>query len=414
MKFFQVKLRNLFDFLSCARGNVAITVALCALPLMAAVTGALEINAMISAKANLQASVDAGALAGAQRLGVVNANGSSDVAAAAITAANSNLGRALAGTPVAYAVSTDMTAGSVTMTGSASHKALIGFLGFGDQVITATATADALGSVPLCVLQTGSDKTDSGIQVKDQAVIRATGCAVHANKNIQVDGGAFVQAARVSAVGQVKGSVSPVGQSGGLAIPDPFSDIDLTPPTTCEGKPTKYKVVKDSVLALPPGVHCEHFDIDTGATLQLLPGDHYFMDDLNAHNNAIIQGDDVALVFGANKKVNFFDHSAVHLSARKTGPFAGFLIITTRTNTQEFDIASDNVSELLGTIYIPSARLVIDTTGKVAEDSAWSIIVADTLQLRHNPSLVINTNYVGSGVPVPTGVGPSQKVSLVK
>ena len=35
-----------------------------------------------------------------------------------------------------------------------------------------------------------------------------------------------------------------------------------------------------------------------------------------------------------------------------------------------------------------------------------SIIVANSLQLSENPTLVINTGYVGSGVPVPKGVGP--------
>lgn len=393
---------------------MAVIAALCAVPLMVAVTGALEVQGMEGAKANLQAAVDAGALAGAQRLSIVNANGTSDVQSAAIAAANSNLGNALRDTSVAYAVDVNMTDSSVTVSGSAFHKALIGFMGFGDETIRASATADALASVPLCILQTGSDKTDSGILLKNQASIRAIGCAVHANKNLQVDGGAFVQAARASAAGIVKGPVSPAGFSGAMAIQDPFASLDLEPPTSCDGKPVNYKVVKYSVLALQPGVHCEHFDIDTGATLKLLPGDHYFMDDLNAHNNAIITGDDVALIFGSQKKVNFFDHSSVTLSARKNGPFAGFLIVTTRSNTQEFDIQSDNVSQLLGTIYIPSAKLVIDTTGQVAEDSAWSIIVADSLQLHHNPSLVINTGYVGSGVPVPNGVGTSQKVSLVK
>ncbi|MGA9659610.1 MAG: hypothetical protein WBQ60_10980 [Asticcacaulis sp.] len=71
-----------------------------------------------------------------------------------------------------------------------------------------------------------------------------------------------------------------------------------------------------------------------------------------------------------------------------------------------FTIASGNVSQLLGTIYIPEANLVIDTPGQVAQDSAWSVIVAKRLTLRKNPVLVINNNYVGSGVPVPEGVGP--------
>ena len=50
---------------------------------------------------------------------------------------------------------------------------------------------------------------------------------------------------------------------------------------------------------------------------------------------------------------------------------------------------------------------MIRTTGNVAQDSAWSVIVASTLTLRENPVLVINTGYAGSGVPVPAGVGPS-------
>lgn len=43
----------------------------------------------------------------------------------------------------------------------------------------------------------------------------------------------------------------------------------------------------------------------------------------------------------------------------------------------------------------------------MAQNSAWSVIVAKKLTLTQNPNLVINNNYVGSGVPVPTGVGPN-------
>jgi Flp pilus assembly protein TadG len=395
------------------RGNAAMIVGLCAVPLALVVGGVMELEDIAAARGNLQAAVDAGALAGAQRLGIANA-GSTDVQAAAVTAADADLSAGFHGTGIAYTVTEDTKAETVTVTATARHIPLLGVMGFGNSELKAAATADALGSVPLCVLQTGTDKQDSGIHAQDHAMIRATGCAVQANTDINVDPSALIQAARVEAAGTVKGPVAPAGYSGALTIADPFASMDLSVPTACDGKPVNYKVVANTTLTLAPGVHCEHFDIDTGATLQLLPGDHWFMDDLNAHNNAVIQGDDVVLIFGSNKKINFFDNSAARLTARKSGPYAGFLIMTTRDNTQEFDIASNNVSELLGTIYIPNARLVIDTTGNVAQDSAWSIIVADDIELHHNPDLVINTNYVGSGVPVPQGVGPSQKASLVK
>lgn len=80
-----------------------------------------------------------------------------------------------------------------------------------------------------------------------------------------------------------------------------------------------------------------------------------------------------------------------------------------RDNSAKFTIAADRVSELLGTIYILNAELIIETAGSVAQDSAWSVIVADTLTLKGDPLLVINHRYAGSGVPVPEGVGPTKK-----
>lgn len=387
--------------------------ALCALPLAGVVAGVLEIQDIAASHGDLQAAVDAGALAGAQRFSVANVN-SGDIQSAAINTANANLNSNFHGTGVTYTVTEDTSNASVTVTATAQHIPLLGIMGFGSAALHATATADALGSVPLCILQTGTDKNDQGLSAKDHSIIRATGCAVQANTDIKVDPNAVIQAARVQAAGTITGPVSPAGFPGSLTIADPFASMNLQPPLDCIGKPLQYKVLTYTTLVLLPGVHCEQYDIQTGATVQLLPGEHWFMNDVNAHDNAVIQGDDVVMLFDSTKKVSFFDKAQVRLTARKSGPFAGFLIATTRNNIQEFDIDTNNASQLLGTIYIPSAKLVIDTTGNVAQDSAWSIIVADNIELHHNPNLVINTNYVGSGVPVPDGVGPSQKVSLVK
>lgn len=405
--------RNRFKIFGNARGNVAMIAALCAVPLAAVVTGVIEMQDISGAHGKLQAAVDAGALAGAQRMTVATASSTNNtVNSAAIAAANANY---ISDTsPASYTVTMDQAKGTLTLTGVAQHRPLIGFLGFGDQQITASATADVLGTIPLCILQTGTD-AKAGIHVQDHAMIHATGCAVQANKDIKVDPAALIQGARVEAVGTIKGPVSPAGFSGALPIDDPFASLNLNPALNCIGKPIGLKVLQNTTLLLPPGIHCENYDIQTNAVLQLLPGEHYFMDNLNAHNNAVIQGDDVVLIFGSTKKINFADNAKVKLTARKSGPFAGFLIATTRNNVEQFVIASNNVSDLLGTIYIPSATLVVDTTGNVAQDSAWSIIVADSLQMNHNPNLVINTGYAGSGVPVPAGVGPSSnKVTLVQ
>ena len=387
-------------------GNVTVIMALVAIPLLFAGLGALELGAIAKEKADLQSAVDQGALAGASRLSVASTtdNPPLDTAVSVARAAIAHVGIASFVT-LQPGFSADRKA--VILTAEAEHKPIIGFMDFGGGVIHVSATAEGLASSPLCVLQTGMGGKGIGIAIHDTARIRATGCAIHANQNITVQSSAMIQADRTQAVGAVTGPVSPAGNAGAIAIDDPFASLNLVPPTDCDGKAPKIDTRTGTTLVLAPGVHCEHYKIDKDATLVLRPGDHYFMDDLEAHENAVITGDDVVLIFGSTKKVNFADKAVVQLGARKTGPFAGFLIITSRQNHEKFTIASDHVNKLLGTIYIPEAELDVATSGSVAQDSAWSIIVADTLSLTQNPTLVINSGYAGSGVPVPSGVGPT-------
>ena len=76
----------------------------------------------------------------------------------------------------------------------------------------------------------------------------------------------------------------------------------------------------------------------------------------------------------------------------------------------------NGAAKFLGTIYVPSATLKIDGAGnKIANESAWTVIVAKAVKLQGSPKLVVNSNYGGSTVPVPGGVGPrSGSVTLVK
>ncbi|WP_303831649.1 TadE/TadG family type IV pilus assembly protein [Asticcacaulis taihuensis] len=391
-------------FWEARHGNVAVIAGLCALPLLGAVFGVIELGAIAAEKADLQAAVDAGALSGAGRLAMVTNDGGQGATSTAISTADQAVKNAGIRSAIRYDAAMGGRNQSVTLTAYADHKALVDFMGFGNATISVTATAENLGAVPLCVLQTGK----GGTVLKDQARIRAVGCAVHSNDNILVSSGGMIQADATQAVGTVTGPVSPAGRSGAMKIDDPFADMNLRAPTDCVGKPKKIKQQKGTTETLPAGVHCEEFDIDKDATLILAPGEHYFMDDLKAKANAVIQGDDVTLIFGSTKKIDFAENAVVKLGARRSGPFSGFLIVTTRDNTEKFTIASDHVSKLLGTIYIPNAELDVETAGSVGQDSAWSIIVASSIQLKQNPNLVINTGYVGSGVPVPDGVGPNR------
>ena len=71
-----------------------------------------------------------------------------------------------------------------------------------------------------------------------------------------------------------------------------------------------------------------------------------------------------------------------------------------------YRIISNNARLMLGTIYLPTGRLVIDATQPVADQSAYTVVVAQQVNLYEGPNLYLNANYDATSVPVPKGVGP--------
>lgn len=392
-------------FAKSIRGNVALISALMAAPLTLAVVFGIEGAGMSNDRTLLQAAVDGGALAGANGMGVVSSSSDTGaITAIAQTQATAAIANSRLAGHTQFNVVVDANDGSVTVSAIANRPPMLGVANIGNAIINASATAESLRNTPLCVLQFGVE----GLNVKDTAKLSATGCLIHANGDLLIQSDAMVTAGVIQSSGTVSGTSIPAANGGALPIPDPFMALNVTPPVACpSGSAAKVITYGTGVITLPAGVHCDEFVLLGSARMVLAPGEHYFMEPMRFNGDSSVEGTDVVLIFGNDDSVFFGDRATVNISARTTGPFAGFLIATTRTNDETFTIASDNVRELLGTIYIPNALLVVSTSGQVAEDSAWSVIVAKELTLDKNPDLVINKAYAGSGVPVPKGVGPS-------
>jgi hypothetical protein len=141
--------------------------------------------------------------------------------------------------------------------------------------------------------------------------------------------------------------------------------------------------------------------------LELAPGEHYFAKgQLQLQGDATLTGSDVALIFDKQSHFDFTQQATVNLSGRTSGPYAGFVVATTRRNTGTFNISATSAEKLEGTIYIPAATLQVQgVSNKVAQQSAWTVVVAQSIQLNGSANLVINSNYATSSVPVPDGVG---------
>lgn len=400
----------MFDQLSnkkSRRGNITLITALALVPLSYAVLCGVELAGIAQSKARLQGAVDAGALAGAGELSV-STRGDDGIKSTAIALAANEVSAMPDIANPSFTVDIDRNGGTVSVTARAQFQSMFSGLVTNKTPLTVTSTAETLSKTPLCVLQI-DQAAPIGANVTDRSVIRAPGCLVQSNSGISVVNLARIEAGVVQAVKTATGAISPAPSVGALPIEDPFVDLDLTSPN-CVNALENVVHSGNAMISLPAGVHCENYKVTGNATLILEPGEHYFKGQLEFNGNSKLRGDDVVLIFDPDRAFSFDQKADIELTARKSGPLAGFLIATGRNNTKRFTISSSKVRELLGTIYIPGSELYVSSSGNVAQDSAWSVIVAKSITLANNPVLVINKNYAGSNVPVPEGVGPSSGV----
>ena len=359
---------------------------------------------MQSSKSRLQDVADAAALAGAWELGLAIDDGAA-IARAETFVKGQVSEWAEAPTIVSTITVEETRAQRIIRVKLNGHRPSFfgSMLPPGGWRFSAEAGATTVGLVPLCVLVSG-DTGSKVLNVKDKARISAPACLVHSNRDIDVEGGS-ISASATQAVTRAVGIISPAPGTGAAPIDDPFSQMVLSPPTHCGGSAKIDK--KSGIISIPPGVHCGGIKVSGNTQLILEPGEHWFKSGaLEVAENATLRGSDVVLFFDKASKFQFQDKALVTLEGRRTGAYAGVVMAATRDNTQDFVISSDNVDSLLGVIYVPNAVLIVEGTEDVARDSAWTVIVAESVQLKGSPSLIINANYTGSAVPVPQGVGP--------
>jgi Flp pilus assembly protein TadG len=376
-----------------------------AVPVLAVLgAGAIDLSSLSADRSRMQDAADGAALAAARQLGIGTSVG---ITARAQALANADLATVAARVPftVTTTISPDNSQVTVAINGH-RQSFFANLLPPGGWNINVRATAATLGQTPLCVLSSGANSANP-FSLEGSSKATANGCLVHGNSDIRVLNSATLAAGTVQSAGNAIGAITPSPQIGAPQIPDPFASMQIKPPLPlCLPLNLLYNIGVNTVL---PGTHCGNITVRDGATLYLLPGEHYFMKgSLQMKNNATLTGSDVVLVFDDASQFQFSDSSTINLSGRRSGVFAGFVIATTRNNDNTFEISSDSARQLLGTIYAPKATLLVTGTGnRVADQSAWTVVVAKSIKLTGSPNLVINHNYAGSNVPVPDGVGPT-------
>jgi hypothetical protein len=269
------------------------------------------------------------------------------------------------------------------------------------------------GTRRLCVV--GLETRVEAIRLEMQAKITAEGCDVQSDSKgvmgITAFNDAVLKALRVCSAGGYRASKSsnfdPVPVTDCPQIGDPLAGRAAPAVGGC----TYTNKVVTSSETLNPGVYCGGLKLGTGGIANLTPGT-YVMENgrLELDRYSAIYGENVGFYFRGQSSVLDIDpETFVSLTAPKAGAMAGILFFEDRNAStgRTFRIASNYARKLLGTIYLPRGVLYIGSNKPVADQSAYTVVVANQIRMDAGPNLVLNTNYGGTDIPVPDGVGPN-------
>lgn len=397
-------------------GAAAMTYALALVPIMALAGAGLDYAQMETSKRETQAIADNAAIFAARELAVSGDDASriQSVASAYVASANEN---------ASANVSVDTTQQTVEV--SVTMPAESFFLGpLADvESLSASATAQLSGSAGNICLISLSEHADKAIVLNQRAQITAATCALYANsdhrRSLKVNATANATIEQVYLVGGYQGYIrglatQPVTDT--LPIEDPLARRAPPPIGICDHND---KIVSEAET-LSPGTYCGGLIIDA-TEVTVSPGVYVLKDGpLTVMNGGSLLGEHVGFYFtGTSAKLDLAPESHISLTAPRDGPMVSLLFFSDASNSSDSRgkvatgrtdghvIRSDDARRLVGTIYLPDDKLVIDGETPVADMSEYTVIIAKEFELNNGPNLVLQTDYAASDIPVPDGIGPN-------
>lgn len=368
-------------------------------------------------KGTLQGLADRAALAAAQELIVSR---SSDARVTAVA-------QAIVG--ASYDMQQDTTA-TVIDNGAAVRVDIVAapkaffpsVMSAGVSQVTVEATAEVSGGGNVCMI--GLDPNSvATLKLANRARLSAPNCAVYSNstseKSVWIATSSRINADMVCSAGGVTGpdtafTLSPP-TTDCPAIDDPLrnrpnpnvGDLD-----DCDYTNFSVKPLKD--VQLHPGIYCGGLSV-MGGRARLSPGIYVMRDGQLNVVAGRLEGENVGFFLSGQASTVMFQRlSSISLTAPRTGDMAGLLFFEDRDTpfAGYHQISSLDARNLVGTIYVPKSRLLINTENSVADESDYTVIIAREFELRDGPELVLNTDYETSTIPLPDGVGNKTRSSI--
>ena len=405
---------------SDAKGTTAVVFALSLPAIMAVVGVAADFGFYNMKRTKMQAAADQAAIAAAQELTLSQFTAKS-VLAAADGSARAYLNEATADLQIDAKIEDSNKKVRVTIaetwTPFFAH-----FLGADITPIKVHASAALFGEAKICVLALTPSEIGA-ISMTKNSHMRADDCTVYSNSSSSssmfLGDTSSVDAKLVCTVGGVKDNGSLSADKVVTDCPvlkDPLASRQ--PPTVGSCDRTGFTATSGTIAIQPWCLlrryeyfwkrRCQRFcrgNTSSRTALCWSPA----MQPSRAKTWAFsLQALWVSCISGANAMID--------LAGREKGPMAGMLFFDDPKQLgllRLHSVSAARAVNLTGTIYLPNGSLIVDPAAKVGEASAYTAIVAKRLVVQNGPTLVLNTNYKQTPVPVPEGIRAAADIHLV-
>ncbi len=426
-------------FTDCS-GQFALMLGILAPAVVGLAGGAMDMIVFMNHRAELQATADAAAIAVAKEASLKgwNATTASEVADAVVASSLTNK----FGVEHSVYTTIDDKARRASVRIDQDHYAyFVMGLFAGSPQISVSSAAVVSGLTTLCIIVQAPKQKDA-LVLNGTSSVTASGCSAYSNSKspdgVHVRDRSVLRTQMTCSAGGYRGSQSnyrPIPITDCPPVSDPLEPrarmIDETVKEGCDHNKVE---VKGGKRSLYPGMYCGDITLTAGAQVHFEPGTYIIRKRLEVEKGAVMYGNGVGLIFvGKHASLALANDSTVSLSAPSSGVMAGILIYGQPAGAaRKFSIISKNAQKLTGTVYLPDDVLTVggdgdadgscDTltdedgsilpaeascTSDTGRASDWTAIIARQLKITAGSTLVMNSDYSGSSVPVPAGIGPS-------
>lgn len=293
---------------------------------------------------------------------------------------------------------------------------LIRFIGPATSTVVASATAALIRSGPDCITVL-SPAGNAALSVSNNATLSLHNCGLTVNsaapQALLVDNNGHLQADSIEVVGGYfagnNSTVSPTPIINAPPAADPFAGV----PAPTYSTPPCFQntvVTNNATAVLGPGVYCGGIAVSNNASVTFTPGVYILLGGgLNVSNNGTLTGQNVTFYNTSDAThpyapISLSNNTTATLSATISGALQGMLFFEDRNAPSGFTQNFDNNSSqfLVGVLYFPRSRVLLSNNGSLGHRNM--AIVANTVQLNNNASLLISLDISEGGAPQVLGV----------